>query len=339
MLRLRPTVISLAPSEVTELIHRRRFWRFLEVDGREGVGFAPAATEAAFNRAQCEPSSSPSPGRDAIPETHSPEDDRGRVPLVVDLPALLSADRPVEEDISSLSPADLSGRQEGRLDAAEQHEEGPGPGPEPSRTMRLCMRPRRGSPPPAMAATAPRDAGCSSVLHDEPGSTPATPENGADLERNEAAGFGTPSPTWSPGTSLTLAFTQVSEPDIPSPEPRFMAAGRLCVYNDLLPASSQPQTPQQLPEARRQSRLQGSYTAPARPMSPRPPWTPTTSRSRRALTRRREASPLGLQTPGFRGLYGGLENTDDDALVEQMAEEISRSVARPPQPGGSMQPS
>jgi hypothetical protein len=180
------------------------------VDGREGVGFAPAATEAAFNRAQCEPSSSPSPGRDAIPETHSPEDDRGRVPLVVDLPALLSADRPVEEDISSLSPADLSGRQEGRLDAAEQHEEGPGPGPEPSRTMRLCMRPRRGSPPPAMAATAPRDAGCSSVLHDEPGSTPATPENGADLERNEAAGFGTPSPTWSPGSGPRIPSLSMS---------------------------------------------------------------------------------------------------------------------------------
>ncbi|SPQ20594.1 61f9009c-5807-485e-b1bc-c477c978e173 [Thermothielavioides terrestris] len=53
-----------------------------------------------------------------------------------------------------------------------------------------------------MAATAPRDAGCSSVLHDEPGSTPATPENGADLERNEAAGFGTPSPTWSPGSDV-----------------------------------------------------------------------------------------------------------------------------------------
>ena len=109
---------------------------------------------------------------------------------------------------------------------------------------------------------------------------------------------------------------------------------RLRVYNDLLPASSQPQTPQNLPEARHQSRLRGSYTAPARATSPQPTWTPTPARSQRRFGRRREPSPLGLQMPGFKGLYGGVENADDTALVEEMAD-MARGWASTPRPAGS----
>lgn len=112
--------------------------------------------------------------------------------------------------------------------------------------------------------------------------------------------------------------------------------GRLRVYNDLLPGSSQPQTPHNLPEARHQSRLRGSYTAPARDTSTEPTWTPTTTRSQRGLGRRRELSPLGLQTPGFKGLYGGTENVDDAALAERMAEEeMVQGWARPSRPDSS----
>ncbi|KAK3387450.1 hypothetical protein B0H63DRAFT_470036 [Podospora didyma] len=96
-----------------------------------------------------------------------------------------------------------------------------------------------------------------------------------------------------------------------------MTPRRFRIYNDSLPASSQPQTPQNLPEARHQSRLSGSYTVPARRLSGHSIATPTTGRVRRRLIGGRNLSPPGLQTPGFRGLYGGIENTDDSVLFEQ----------------------
>jgi hypothetical protein len=94
------------------------------------------------------------------------------------------------------------------------------------------------------------------------------------------------------------------------------------IYNDSLPASSQPQTPQNLPEARHQSRLRGSYTVPARRISLLPIRTPMTGRVRRGAGRRRNPSPPGLVEPGFRGLYGGIENTDDSVLFEQAMRDL-----------------
>ncbi|KAH8892513.1 hypothetical protein GQ53DRAFT_764305 [Thozetella sp. PMI_491] len=92
------------------------------------------------------------------------------------------------------------------------------------------------------------------------------------------------------------------------------------VYDDDLSASLQPQTPQNLPEARHRSRLNGAYTAATGQASPLPAQTRTTSRRRHP--RRGSPSPRGLQTPGFAGLYGGGENTDDAVLFERA--EIAR---------------
>ncbi|KAM3069647.1 hypothetical protein ACMFMG_010366 [Clarireedia jacksonii] len=99
------------------------------------------------------------------------------------------------------------------------------------------------------------------------------------------------------------------------------------VYNDSLPASSQPQTPAHLPEARHQSRYHPSYTAPTtRSMArTRGLFTDrneitrgTTSQLSNTLDRgsdlrvsRRSTSPIGLTDDGFRGLYGGRENGDE----------------------------
>lgn len=95
--------------------------------------------------------------------------------------------------------------------------------------------------------------------------------------------------------------------------------GRLAVYNDALPPHTQPQTPVHLPESRHQSRYHPAYTAPiprvadafrigTRDVVPRPfrAQVPTTP------SRRSRVSPAGLQRPGFRGLYGGIENGDDE---------------------------
>ena len=86
-----------------------------------------------------------------------------------------------------------------------------------------------------------------------------------------------------------------------------------------MPATSQPQTPQHLPEARHQSRFHPSYTAPAsgRAESPRP--------SRSELTRRhgtRSDSQTGMETPGFQGLYGGQENIADDVMFDRAAQRL-----------------
>ncbi|KAG9243488.1 hypothetical protein BJ878DRAFT_481067 [Calycina marina] len=100
------------------------------------------------------------------------------------------------------------------------------------------------------------------------------------------------------------------------------------VYNDRLPAFMQPQTPEQLPEARHRSRYHPSYTAPVRSVRQRLrswsiPFTdgasePYASPEPRILfhasttpTRRggRYGIDSGLTSEGFEGLYGGLENS------------------------------
>ncbi|RYP33976.1 hypothetical protein DL767_004497 [Monosporascus sp. MG133] len=88
---------------------------------------------------------------------------------------------------------------------------------------------------------------------------------------------------------------------------------RLAVYNDSVPASLQPQTPLNLPEARHQSRLHGAYTAPVMRVE-------TRSAYRSGAVRGRPNSGdsmAGMETPGFRGLYGGIENSEDTTLFEE----------------------
>ncbi|KAI0602296.1 hypothetical protein F4775DRAFT_233897 [Biscogniauxia sp. FL1348] len=86
--------------------------------------------------------------------------------------------------------------------------------------------------------------------------------------------------------------------------------GRLRIYNDMLPASSQPRTPQNLPEARHRSCLHGAYTAPLPRVARRLAYPSSTSRGRQDSSH----NPSGLDTPGFRGLYGGIENSEDSTL-------------------------
>ena len=80
------------------------------------------------------------------------------------------------------------------------------------------------------------------------------------------------------------------------------------VYNDMLDPSSQPQTPLDLPESRRRGRLDETptmFTGGQAFSGARQDAATLTGRRRR-----RGGSPVGLQTPGFVGLFGGLENAD-----------------------------
>ncbi|RYP64547.1 hypothetical protein DL769_006624 [Monosporascus sp. CRB-8-3] len=87
---------------------------------------------------------------------------------------------------------------------------------------------------------------------------------------------------------------------------------RLAVYNDSIPASLQPRTPLNLPEARHQSRLHGAYTAPVVRVETRSAYQSGAVRGRP----NRGDSMAGMETPGFRGLYGGIENSEDSTLFE-----------------------
>ncbi|KAK6954891.1 hypothetical protein Daesc_002519 [Daldinia eschscholtzii] len=82
------------------------------------------------------------------------------------------------------------------------------------------------------------------------------------------------------------------------------------IYDDSLPASSQPQTPLNLPEARHQSRLHGSYTAPLPRAASRSVYRSSIGHGLRDTAN----SPSDLEAPGFRGLYGGRENSEDSTL-------------------------
>lgn len=167
--------------------------------------------------------------------------------------------------------------------------------------------------------------------------TAALPRHGSSpserLERHASSRNRTLVPTSpsSVSTSSTRPAPVIESPSTPSrkpvttPRPPATTPARtpatFRVYNDSLPASSQPQTPQNLPEARHQSRLlrEGAYTVPAgwRVSLSQDQRTPTTSRAQRRMRDggRREPSPQGLRTPGMVGLYGGTENHTDDGVV------------------------
>jgi hypothetical protein len=96
------------------------------------------------------------------------------------------------------------------------------------------------------------------------------------------------------------------------------------VYDDELPPATQPQTPAELPEARHQSRYHPSFTAPVRSGPFRRGAINTgeiglgsPSASRRihipaSIDGGRSVSPSGMMQFGFRGLYGGRENGDEE---------------------------
>ncbi|KAK0732697.1 hypothetical protein B0T21DRAFT_412861 [Apiosordaria backusii] len=158
--------------------------------------------------------------------------------------------------------------------------------------------------------------------------------DGADKRQNN------PGPSMSPPRrpSATIPRHRIRPRDTGTREPttprRAVSPPAFEIYDDSLPSSVQPQTPQNLPEAQHQSRLRGSYTVPTRRgTSPQPRIEPLlTSRRRRRERDGRVPSPPGLQTPGMMGLYGGLENTDDVTLFEQAIRRTMRHMDGSPGP-------
>ncbi|ETS79177.1 hypothetical protein PFICI_09030 [Pestalotiopsis fici W106-1] len=157
--------------------------------------------------------------------------------------------------------------------------------------------------------------------HDGPAASPAVQASG--MRPLEATASFARINCVSTDDGLTLSSSPHSPWDTPSKPPRVceerphvdprQSSSKIKVYSDDVPASLQPSTPQHLPEARHQSRLRGSYTAPVARAQRRAGHEPGTVRRRHARSPRQ----TGLETPGFRGLYGGTENSDDLALYQE----------------------
>ncbi|KAF7558606.1 hypothetical protein G7046_g5551 [Stylonectria norvegica] len=106
--------------------------------------------------------------------------------------------------------------------------------------------------------------------------------------------------SWMDGESLDTASESAMTPR------------RLPVYNDALPTIAQPQTPRHLAESRHQSRFDGAYTAPVGEHR-RGNAMEFSLPAGRMVRYQRSGSPSGLRLRGFRGLYGGMENADEDS--------------------------
>lgn len=106
----------------------------------------------------------------------------------------------------------------------------------------------------------------------------------------------------SPGAGAAVASRDAYSIPHADMEP---SAAVIPVYNDMLGSSSQPQTP---PNPRHRGRLdEASIMVSGGPGFSAARQGAATLTGRR---RRREGSPAGIQTPGFVGLFGGMENAD-----------------------------
>ncbi|KAM7194872.1 hypothetical protein V8F20_007737 [Naviculisporaceae sp. PSN 640] len=298
MLRLPPTVISITMAEVRAADHRRRFKKHLEeTTGIDKYHWQRPPYEqeqdlaASMMAMQVEDDKEADEVHDQVHEDNS----RAGSPA----PSVSAIDDEITDEQLLPLPS-RSSRSEARHHVSTEAEEGLSRSD--TRTWRSQARSNDGH---SSWATTP---GTSGAFNGASGSRTESHSHTGD--GHEAASDRLPFRYRERKVDASLAGSP-SSPSLPR------TPSRLQIYDDSLPASSQPQTPQNLPEARHQSLLRAPWTAPPRVFSPRAPLfrTPTTNRARR---RRGLPSPPGLQAPqGFMGLYGGTENIDDAVLYEQ----------------------
>ncbi len=195
MLRLNPTVIFLTPSDVIEVTHRRRFWRYLECnDDDQCLAFTPAETKATRNTARSKPSSSRAVNNEATlakPGGSPPAYTRVH-PSVADLPLLMPSDKAVEDNIPQ--PLEEAGSEASPSAAGDGQHQGSSWSPQ------LCLRPKRGLAAVTSTMVNAEADNPPILLHDSPENPPQESSMGGhDIGQPGRSSFSS-SQTWLPSS-------------------------------------------------------------------------------------------------------------------------------------------
>jgi len=332
MLRLAPTVLKLTMSEVKELDTRRRFHNHLKMEDS-----ATRSTKAREKQADVSPIHVELPPADSSPRgAELPDGTPNRRPSAGSTPdtpsAAMSASQPLgcdglDEGLVQISKTDGIDDLRGPDDSERLSQQDSSPcsaAPGPSRRRDQESFQGQSPTPVSLKRTPPlnrqrcvlefgltdlvysADWGSSSSSSSPPRPSQLRSAAAPTIDVGREAGIGA-------GTRDMVAASDERD-DQPFLRRVPTTPSRLRVYNDSLPAATQPRTPHHLPEARHQSRLNGAFTVPIRrahPVSMPLSDTPAVTRQRRQQERERRAvSPPWLRRDRYGGLQGGIENAD-----------------------------
>ncbi|KAM5380409.1 hypothetical protein ACJZ2D_003511 [Fusarium nematophilum] len=315
MLRLRPTTITITSRELSDSERRCRYRKHLRESHRCGRRLGRTSSLDQDDALQNDALQNDAPGRHPSPTPGSANGNQANQATASPSQDPAQGDRegrppePLPEhngDSASISP-------ENREAESRVFDSSLNSPPRRAEQWTIAFRPRHDIETQAVSGSSHEhqdDSGGSSAGHGLAFHNTTLPAASPEPETSVNDGQSTGNHVQGPERPATTPEDSEAVAEAPT-EVDVRPTGRnLPVYNDHLSVREQPQTPRQLPEARHQSRFDGSYTASVGGRHQRVETEATPATGRRARTRP-NGSPVGLRILGFQGLYGGSENADE----------------------------